>query len=64
MNFGKQYGVEIYEGSLSGVCFSVFSIFFSPRGMDYHAPFLRIIFCSLPLDFLGLENAFPRTRSP
>ena len=31
MNFGKQYGVEIYEESLIGVCFSVFSIFFSPR---------------------------------
>ena len=31
MNFGKQYGVKIYEGSLIRVCFSVFLIFFSPR---------------------------------
>ena len=31
--------------------------------MEYHALFLRIIFCSVPLDFLGLENAFPRMRS-
>ena len=27
--------------------------------MGYHALFLRIIFCSVPLDFLGLENVFP-----
>ena len=31
MNFGKQYGVDIYEGSLIGVCFVIFSIIFSPR---------------------------------
>ena len=30
----------------------------------YHEPFLRIIFCCIPLDFVGLENASPRTRSP
>ena len=39
-----------------------FRYFFAAR-MDYHALFLRIIFWSVPLDFLGLENAFPRTRS-
>ena len=35
-----------------------FDNFFAAR-MDYHVPFLHIIFCCIPLDFVGYENAFP-----
>ena len=31
--------------------------------MVYHPPFLGIIFGCVPLDFVDLKNAFPRTRS-
>ena len=62
MHFEKQYGIEFYKGALIGVCFPFFSRMFSPC-MVYHPPFLGIIFGCVPLDFVDLKNAFPRTRS-
>ena len=40
-----------------------FNIFFAAR-MDYHVPFLRIIFCSVPLDFSGPRECVPKNAFP
>ena len=61
MNFGKQYGLNFAKDHLS----EFVSVFFKENlfavHMDYHVPFLRIIFCCIPLDFVGLGT---RSQEP
>ena len=58
MHFGKQYGVEFYEGALIGVCFPFFSRMFSPCVWFIIRHFYTYIFGCVPLDFVDLKNAF------